>query len=97
MPKSGCLQIQPVTIFVQSCEFEAHGILPQAVSPVPAKAIISGVGPGLGQGLDGTMGPAWGWQAPFACVGVCGFSLSLSLGEEWEVWGLREWVGSHQP
>eukprot|EP00913_Durusdinium_trenchii_P022068 g20738.t1 len=66
-------------IMLTNTEPEAHGILPQAVSPVPAKAIISGVGPGLGQGLAGTMGPAWGWQAPFACVGVCGFSLSLLL------------------
>lgn len=62
--------------FAMLADFYPAEERPHAVALV---AIISGVGPGLGQGLAGTMGPAWGWQAPFACVGVCGFSLSLLL------------------
>ncbi|CAK8990611.1 unnamed protein product [Durusdinium trenchii] len=42
-------------------------------------AVISGLGPALGQGLAGFLGSAAGWRAPFALVGAAGLCMALLL------------------
>lgn len=42
-------------------------------------AVISGMGPALGQALAGFVGSSVGWRAPFALVGVAGLLMSLLL------------------
>lgn len=42
-------------------------------------AVISGLGPALGQGLAGFLGSSAGWRAPFALVGAAGLLMSLLL------------------
>ena len=48
---------------------------PQAIAVV---AMVSGLGPALGQGLAGFLG-ASNWRQPFALVGSAGFLLALLL------------------
>ena len=42
-------------------------------------AVISGMGPALGQALAGFVGSSAGWRAPFALVGAAGLVMSLLL------------------
>ena len=42
-------------------------------------AVVSGMGPGLGQGLAGFVGPSVGWRAPFAIIGAAGFAVAFLL------------------
>lgn len=42
-------------------------------------AVISGMGPAIGQGLAGFLGATAGWRAPFALVGAAGLGITLLL------------------
>ena len=49
---------------------------PHAIAMI---AVVSSMGPGLGQALAGFVGPSAGWRAPFAIVGSAGFCMTLLL------------------